>query len=331
MHHGTSVAVVLAGGGTARGWSAMSSHPRSEANMSEYVAVQRRGLCATSAAGTVLDVRRIGRWWHCALIVLVIGCRTASSNDNAAPEDRASVRADSAGLSARANGEPQTRLISGTYFGASEDGRAWLVFIDAEAAWGALYSPPRPAELCELTVDAGGRVTLRSAIAFRDVRYVFDGVLTLGGMSGRVIVTGGRPGRSPAPADVELRHVGGLFPPEGGAERVTGYYSNVRFGAEGDLGGYELVLVNRSAGPVGALTFYEGVPTLPRAVRSARISGDTLVFSTIMSGTEDRFTALLYGDSVVLRSQTLAIGVQTLQNRGPLETLARTTWESCPQ
>jgi hypothetical protein len=216
------------------------------------------------------------------------------------------------------------------YFGVSDDGRAWLVFLDVQSQWGSFFTPPRTVRLCEITETSTGGVTLLSGPAFRGVRYRFEGELSGDGMDGRFETTGDRPDRRPASAHVDLKRVADLFPTEA-PDAVTGYYANVRFGPEGDLGGMELILMNVSEGPVGIVSFYEGIPASPYALEGIEIRGDTLRFGAVIGGREHRFSGVLRGESVTLESASLSLPPQVLERRQSIEQFARLVMSAgCP-
>ncbi len=149
-------------------------------------------------------------------------------------------------------------------------------------------------------------------------------------MDGRFETTGDRPGRRAASARVDLKRVADLFPTEV-PDAVTGYYANVRFGPEGDLGGMELILMNVSEGPVGIMSFYEGVPGSPYALEGIEILGDTLRFGALIGGRQHRFSGLLRGQSVTLESASLSMPPQVLERRQSIEQFARLVMSAgCP-
>lgn len=108
---------------------------------------------------------------------------------------------------------------------------------------------------------------------------------------------------------------------------INGYYANVRVTPSGELGGYELILIQDGNAIHGTLAIYEGVPSEPYAMRSPVLEGSNLTFQGLINGITQEFQATV--DSAVLRlsSRTLGIGNQFLDRRADLETLARNTWE----
>lgn len=295
--------------------------------MKRCVTARQAGSLATTARRCRGLVSSVAPWWGWFLVIGIIGCRPAPDERNS-PGAAASKLGEPAG---RGN-EEQARepLLSGVYFGASDDGRAWLVFLDVQSQWGSFFAPPRTVRLCEITETTTGGVTLQSGPAFRGVRYRFEGELSSDGMDGRFETTGDRPDRRPASAHVHLKRVADLFPTEA-PDAVTGYYANVRFGPEGDLGGMELILMNVSDGPVGIVSLYEGVPGAPYALEGIESRGDKLRFGALIGGREHRFSGVLRGESVTLESASLSLPPQVLERRQSIEQFAKLVMSAgCP-
>jgi len=234
------------------------------------------------------------------------------------------------GAKSRTDDTPTTQVaraghsaaLSGTFFGASSDGRAWLFFLDLEARWGSLYVPPRPLELCELAMDSM-RVRMKWAPGYRGVQYGFEGEVEGSELIGDLKGTAG--GRDLPPINLSLRARRVTDPPGPKDIGRSGYYSNVE-APGGELGGVDLVFIEAAEQPVALVTFNEGSDGIPLAADQLTAAGDTLRFRIRREGREDAFEEVFGERAVTLSSRTLGLPDQHLEKRATLRELARLTY-----
>ena len=215
----------------------------------------------------------------------------------------------------------QTR--SGTFFGASADGLAWLVFVDTARGWGSLDIPPRAHQLCELHQDSG-RVAIKWAPGYRNMQYAFNGRWVGNELVGEMTGTPGSREDNPVNDSVYLRRVSDT-PGQGDIGR-GGYYSNVT-PRGGEYGGMEFLVIDAPPQPVALVTFYEGSAGPPWAAQDLVIHGDSLRFRLVREGREDAFDGIFQSRAVIISSRTLDLGRQRLNKRSTVAEVAHLFWQ----
>lgn len=243
-------------------------------------------------------------------VAVIVSCAPADNRSSRAPADEPPPRPAI---------EPKS--LSGTFFGAAPDGRAWLFYIDVDARWGSLEVGPRPLQLCRMGLDSQG-VSLNWAPGYGGALYGFKGQLEGNDLVGEF--TGSSVDRRP-PIQAVLRATRVADPPGPTDVGRGGYYSNVA-APGGELGGIDLVFIDAPQHPVGVLTFYEGSAGEPWAIQELTRTGDTLRFRIHRSGRPDDFQVVLGERGVTLSSSTLEIRDQRLEKRATVLELARTTY-----
>ncbi len=233
-----------------------------------------------------------------------------------------------AGASSDAKREAaQSQTPSGTFFGASADGRAWLVFVDPARGWGSLYIPPQAHELCGLTNDSG-RVVLQWAPGYRHMQYGFEGRRIASDLVGEMIGTPGAREDNPVNDSARLRRVSD--PPSEKDVGRSGYYSNIT-PRGGEYGGMEFLFLDVPQQPVALVTFYEGSAGPPWAAQDLAARGDTLRFRIHREGRDDTFEVVFQNRTALLWSTTLGLPRQRLNKRATVAELAHLTWKpGCP-
>ncbi len=212
---------------------------------------------------------------------------------------------------------------SGTFVGASADGRAWLLFIDPARRWGSLDIPPRAHQLCELHQDSG-RVAMKWAPGFRHMQYQFNGQRVGNELVGEVTGTPGSREDTPVNDSVHLRRVSD---PSGEKDvGRSGYYSNVT-ARGGEYGGMEFLFIDAPQQPVALATFYEGSAGSPWAAQDLVSRGDSLRFKLVRDGREDSFEAFFRDRAIVLSSRTLDLTRQRLNKRATVAEMAHLIWQ----
>ncbi len=215
-----------------------------------------------------------------------------------------------------------SQTSSGMFFGASADGRAWLLFIDQARRWDSLDIPPRVHELCEFTNDSG-RVVMKWAPGYRHMQYRFEGRMVANELVGKMIGTPGSREDNPVDDSVHLRRVSD--PPGDKDIGRSGYYSNVT-ARGGEYGGMEFLFIDVTQQPVALVTFYEGSAGPPWAAQDLVPHGDSLRFKLVREGREDAFEGVFRDRAIVLSSRTLDLARQRLNKRATVSGVARLMW-----
>jgi len=187
--------------------------------------------------------------------------------------------------------------VPGVYWGVSDSGQVWLVYLTGGPTGGAIYEPYGSLAVCELRNDSIATTTFRSAEKTDGTMYRFTGRRTREGLVGAMEWVRVRTGAVKAVDHLVLKAIRARFL-TGSVDALSGEYEAVRVSQEsGDVYGFGVILVDTVDGVVGFLVEYEGGPG-PLQTLAVDRAKDTLRLSWPLATRTEAATTLIRGDTL---------------------------------